>query len=393
MTRTDGPEALLADLLEETSLVIACGPGGVGKTTTAAALGLAAAASLDARVLVLTVDPARRLADALGLDGIGNDVAEVPASFFTALGHEARGSLSVAMLDAGASWDRLIRTTAPSPEVAEEIISNPLYRNITTRFARGHEYIAMERIFELVGTGEFDLLILDTPPSQSAIDLLDAPERMADFFSSRLLGWLTAPLRSRLLNFATRPFTALADRVLGTQFLTDTSRFFLLLQGMYDGFVERSNAVAALLREPTTLFVVVTTPETIPVNEARRFVDALKARSLRLGVVIANKVLPSSLLDADTLQAAGRMVADTEALEADLAESGIEDAGGVARVLAAISENFENFAVLAGRQRALLDELRSRHDVVIELPHLLDEVVDVEALSRIGNLLLAEPTG
>jgi anion-transporting ArsA/GET3 family ATPase len=204
---------------------------------------------------------------------------------------------------------------------------------------------------------------------------------------------LTAPLRSRLLNLATRPFTKLADRVLGTQFLTDTSRFFLLLQGMYDGFVERSNAVAALLRLPTTLFVVVTTPETIPVNEARRFVDALKARSLRLGVVIANKVLPSSLLDPATLEAADRMAADVSAMEADLAASGIEDAGGVARVLAAISENFENFAVLAGRQRALLDELRSRHDVVIELPHLLDEVVDVEALSRIGKLLLAEPTG
>jgi anion-transporting ArsA/GET3 family ATPase len=379
------------ELGSEVLLVVACGPGGVGKTTTAAALGLAAAVRLDARVLVLTVDPARRLADSLGLSGIGNEVSAVPASFFRDAGVRPKGSLSVAMLDAGASWDHLIRSTARSPAEAEEIIANPLYRNITTRFSRGHEYIAMERIFELVQTGDYDLLVLDTPPSQSAVDLLDAPERMADFFSSRLLGWLTAPLRSRLLNFATRPFTALADRVLGTQFLTDTSRFFLLLQGMYDGFVARSNKVSALFQSPSTMFLVVTTPEVIPMQEASRFVDVLSKRKLHLAQVVANRVLPASLEDAST-RALAEELATTKQLSLGEVTLSHDEASGVdvARVLAAVGENYVNFAALAGRQRALLDHFEEHHLRPIEVPHLLDEVVDVVSLLRIGNLLLED---
>jgi anion-transporting ArsA/GET3 family ATPase len=391
MSRSGEHGAGFLELGSEVSLVVACGPGGVGKTTTAAALGLAAAVRLEARVLVLTVDPARRLADSLGLSGIGNEVSAVPASFFRDAGVRPKGSLSVAMLDASASWDHLIRSTARSPAEAEEIIANPLYRNITTRFSRGHEYIAMERIFELVQTGDYDLLVLDTPPSQSAVDLLDAPERMADFFSSRLLGWLTAPLRSRLLNFATRPFTALADRVLGTQFLTDTSRFFLLLQGMYDGFVARSNKVSALFQSPSTMFLVVTTPEVIPMQEASRFVDVLSARKLHLAQVVANRVLPNTLEDASTRDLAEKL-ANGELSLGDVTLPHDEASGeDVVRVLAEVGENYVNFAALAGRQRALLDEFEEHHLGPIEVPHLLDEVVDVVSLLRIGNLLLEDP--
>jgi anion-transporting ArsA/GET3 family ATPase len=387
MSRPGGTGGAFLELGSEVSLVVACGPGGVGKTTTAAALGLAAAVRLEARVLVLTVDPARRLADALGLSGIGNEVSAVPASFFREAGVRPKGSLSVAMLDASASWDHLIRSTARSPAEAEEIIANPLYRNITTRFSRGHEYIAMERIFELVQTGDYDLLVLDTPPSQSAVDLLDAPERMADFFSSRLLGWLTAPLRSRLLNFATRPFTALADRVLGTQFLTDTSRFFLLLQGMYDGFVARSNKVSALFQSPSTVFLVVTTPEVIPMQEASRFVDVLSKRKLHLAQVVANRVLPASLEDAPTRDLAERLAAGKLSLGEVKLPHFDESGEALGRVLGAVGENYVSFAALAGRQRALLDQFEGHHLAPIEVPHLLDEVVDVASLLRIGNLL------
>jgi len=383
-------EGAFLDLGSAVSLVVACGPGGVGKTTTAAALGLAAAVRLDARVLVLTVDPARRLADALGLSGIGNEVSEIPALFFRDAGVKPKGSLSVAMLDASASWDHLIRSTARSPGEAEEIIANPLYRNITTRFSRGHEYIAMERIFELVETGDYDLLVLDTPPSQSAVDLLDAPERMADFFSSRLLGWLTAPLRSRLLNFATRPFTALADRVLGTKFLTDTSRFFLLLQGMYDGFVARSNKVSALFQSPSTVFLVVTTPEMIPMQEASRFLDVLADRNLHLAEVIANRVLPASLVDVSTRDLAERLAAEELSLGGVKLAGDAEGEVSLKRVLGAIGENYVNFAALAGRQRALLERFGEDYPEAIEVPHLLDEVVDVTSLLRIGNLLFAD---
>jgi len=345
---------------------------------------------LDARVLVLTVDPARRLADALGLSGIGNDVSEVPASFFRDAGVKAKGSLSVAMLDASASWDHLIRSTAKSAAEADEIIANPLYRNITTRFSRGHEYIAMERIFELVQTGDYDLLVLDTPPSQSAVDLLDAPERMADFFSSRLLGWLTAPLRSRLLNFATRPFTALADRVLGTQFLTDTSRFFLLLQGMYDGFVARSNKVSALFQSPSTAFLVVTTPEVIPMQEAERFLGVLSERKLHLAKVITNRVLPASLVDVSTRRLAERLATSDVDLSTETPWHDLGDKAAIRRVLGAIGDNYMNFAALAGMQRILLDAFAKDHHEAIEVPHLLDEVVDAANLLRIGNLLFED---
>jgi anion-transporting ArsA/GET3 family ATPase len=390
VSRNAEPGAGFLDLGSDVSLVVACGPGGVGKTTTAAALGLAAAVRLEARVLVLTVDPARRLADALGLSGIGNDVSEVPASFFRDAGVKAKGSLSVAMLDASASWDHLIRSTAKSATEAEEIIANPLYRNITTRFSRGHEYIAMERIFELVQTGDYDLLVLDTPPSQSAVDLLDAPERMADFFSSRLLGWLTAPLRSRLLNFATRPFTALADRVLGTQFLTDTSRFFLLLQGMYDGFVARSNKVSALFQSPSTAFLVVTTPEVIPMQEAERFLGVLSERKLHLAKVIANRVLPASLVDVSTRALAERLATSDVNLSKEKPWHDLGDKAAIRRVLGAIGENYMNFAALAGKQRILLDAFGEDHLAPIEVPHLLDEVVDAANLLRIGNLLFED---
>ncbi|HEY5272791.1 MAG TPA: ArsA-related P-loop ATPase [Acidimicrobiales bacterium] len=390
MSPNAGPGTGFLDLGSGVSLIVACGPGGVGKTTTAAALGLAAAVRLDARVLVLTVDPARRLADALGLSGIGNDVSEVPASFFRDAGVKAKGSLSVAMLDASASWDHLIRSTAKSAAEADEIIANPLYRNITTRFSRGHEYIAMERIFELVQTGDYDLLVLDTPPSQSAVDLLDAPERMADFFSSRLLGWLTAPLRSRLLNFATRPFTALADRVLGTQFLTDTSRFFLLLQGMYDGFVARSNKVSALFQSPSTAFLVVTTPEVIPMQEAERFLGVLSERKLHLAKVITNRVLPASLVDVSTRRLAERLATSDVDLSTETPWHDLGDKAAIRRVLGAIGDNYMNFAALAGMQRILLDAFAKDHHEAIEVPHLLDEVVDAANLLRIGNLLFED---
>lgn len=379
----------VADLVASSRIIVACGPGGVGKTTTAAALGVAVAMRTDQRVLVLTVDPARRLADALGLSGIGNDVAEVPSSYFGGSGKTPKGTLSVAMLDASATWDALIRRTAASPAEAEEIIANPLYVNLTARFARGHEFIAMERLYELSMSGAFDLLILDTPPSQGAVDFLDAPSRMAEFFSSRLLSWLTAPLRSRLLNFASRPFTRLADKVLGTAFLTDTSRFFLLLQNMYDGFVERAKAVGGLLSEASTTFMIVTTPEEIPLQEAARLVEEIEHRALHLGVMVANKVLPVALHDEDAAALAHRLLANGH----DMSLSNVlpsSDAALVATVLKEMATNFLDYSGLATSQATLLAELSVRHEIAVSLPHLLDDVIDLAGLITIGDLLFGK---
>ena len=161
----------------------------------------------------------------------------------------------------------------------------------------------MERLYEIHSEGKYDLIVVDTPPTRNALDFLDAPQRMADFFSSRLLRWLIVPYRSRLVNMASRPFYQVADRILGTQFLADISEFFILFQSMYEGFVERAEAVTRLLSDRRTTFMVVSTLEATPVREAEFFSAELTARKLHLGAVVLNKVLPEYLRDAQDRQA------------------------------------------------------------------------------------------
>ena len=192
-----------------------CGSGGVGKTTAAAAMAVQAASEIGGRVLVLTVDPARRLADALGVGAIGNEARLVPPEAFAASGVEPRGELWAAMLDTKAGWDELIRRHTPNAAVRASVLANPLYQNITGRFVHSHDYLAMDQLHELHASGRFDLIIVDTPPSRNALDVLDAPGRMKEFFGSRLLKWLTLPYRSRLFTAASKPFYQVADRVLG----------------------------------------------------------------------------------------------------------------------------------------------------------------------------------
>ena len=304
MTAAGPPAAkTVGQLLAAKDIVIACGPGGVGKTTTAAALAATAVVEQGGRVLVLTVDPARRLADALGLKGIGNDEVRIPDDVFAGSAARPRGELWAAMLDTKQSWDDLIRTHAPDEATREQILANPLYQNISGRFVQSHDYIAMERLYEIHSEGNYDLIVVDTPPTRNALDFLDAPQRMADFFSSRLLRWLIVPYRSRLVNMASRPFYQVADRILGTQFLADISEFFILFQSMYAGFVERAEAVTRLLSDRRTTFMVVSTLEATPVREAEFFSAELTARKLHLGAVVLNKVLPEYLRDAQDRQA------------------------------------------------------------------------------------------
>ena len=287
----------IEQLLAAKEIVIHCGSGGVGKTTTAAAVAAMAAVHHGGKVLVLTVDPAKRLANALGLEAFGNVETRVPHQAFLDAGVEPRGELWAAMLDTKQSWDDLVRRHAPDPGTRDAILANPLYKNITGRFVQSHDYIAMERLYEIHASGRFDLIIVDTPPTRNAIDFLEAPERMADFFSSRLLRWLTVPARSRVLTLASKPFYSVADRILGSKFLEDIAEFFLLFQTMYEGFVTRAEAVTRTLADKRTTFVVVTTLESAPVHEAEFFIDALEDRKLHLGAVVLNKVLPVWFLD------------------------------------------------------------------------------------------------
>lgn len=358
----------------------------MGKTTTAAAAAAMAAASLGGKVLVLTVDPARRLADALGMRDLGNVETRVPAATMKGAGVEPRGQLWAAMLDARQSWDELVRRHAPDRTTVERILANPLYQNVTGRFAQGQEYIAMERLYEIHHTGAYDLIVVDTPPTRHAMDFLEAPERMAEFFSSRLLRWLTAPARSRVLNVASRPFYQVADRILGSQFLQDIAEFFLLFQTMYEGFVERARAVDRLVHDRRTTFVVVTTLEPTPLREAEYFLGALRRLGLHPGALVLNRVLPGSLLDPASGRVADRLRSDGAALAAQLGPSA-GDPAAVARVLGEVGESFLNFGVVAKREAELRAEVSGAPDVVVSVPFFATDIYDLAGLLRHGRAM------
>jgi anion-transporting ArsA/GET3 family ATPase len=394
--RGEGLERLLATK----EIVIFCGSGGVGKTSVAAAAALTAATRLGGKVLVLTIDPARRLASALGLEGFGNLEKQVPAEALKAAGLEPRGELWAAMLDTKRSWDDLVLRHAPDEETAYRILENRLYTNITGRFVQSHDYIAMERLFEIHATGAYDLIVIDTPPTRNALDFLDAPKRMAEFFGGRLLRWLTMPYRmggrrgTRVLNVASRPFYQLADRILGSQFLQDIAEFFVNFQSMYDGFVERARAVEGLLHDRRTTFGVVTTLEGAPLREAEFFCDQLIAHKYHLGALILNKTLPDYLLSPDGGRAAEFLSAEAgpvaEALAADLpTRSELADTERTARVLRTIGDSFRNFAVVAKREAELRGELARQPEVVATVPNLEVDIYDLAGLARIGGHLFA----
>ena len=390
-------EGSLDGLIASKEIVIACGPGGVGKTTTAAAAGAMAACLHGGRVLVLTIDPARRLADALGLSAhgpqglgtLGNAERRIPDQVFRDAGMSPRGELWAAMLDTKESWDALVRRHAPDARTRDRILANPLYRNITGRFVQSHDYIAMERLYELHSEGDYDLIVVDTPPTRNAIDFLDAPARMADFFSSRLLRWLTVSYRSRVVNLASRPFYQVADRILGTQFLSDIAEFFILFQSMYDGFVERAEAVTRLLSDRRTTFLVVSTLEPTPVREAEFFARALVSRGLPLGAIVLNKVLPPYFQDRQAAQVAERLVSQASALAGPLSQRLGADHDVVAGVLREVGDSFLNFGDVARREAEQRAELATRPEVLATVPYFDDDIVDMEGLLRLGSKMWA----
>jgi anion-transporting ArsA/GET3 family ATPase len=387
-SKPDAEPTTIESLLAAKEIAIFCGSGGVGKTTTAAAAAAMAAVKLGGKVLVLTVDPAKRLANALGLQGFGNTETRVPASAFRAAGQpHPRGELWAAMLDTKQSWDNLVRRHAPDPSTVARILENPLYQNISGRFVQSHEYIAMERLYELHVEGNFDLIVVDTPPTRNALDFIEAPERMAEFFSSRFLRLLIVPYRSRLVNVASRPFYQVADRILGSQFLQDIAEFFILFQTMYDGFVERSRAVSRLLRDKRTTFVVVSTLEAAPVHEAEFFIDVLTTKNFHLDALVLNKVLPAYFNDEAATTRATILIDRAPELAAKVADiaGGSIDPAQVERVLAEVGESFCNFGVVAQREAAQRKELSAAPSVVAAVPYFDTDIYDLEGLLRLGE--------
>jgi anion-transporting ArsA/GET3 family ATPase len=287
----------LRESLAGRRVLVCVGSGGVGKTTVAAALGLGAA--LDGkRVLVCTIDPARRLASAMGLGALGNVEARVPDHAFVEAGLRPRGELFAMMLDVKRTWDDLVTRHAPDPARRDRILKNRLYHQMSAALAGSQEYMAMEKLHELSQDRDYDLIVLDTPPTSHALDFLDAPERILDFLGNDAARALLAPasgagrLGLRLAQLGSGYIAKTLARFTGADMLRDLSEFLAGFQGMYEGFKERATAVRLLLARPTTGFVLVASPSPLSIDEALAFHDRLHAEGMPVAGLVANRVTP-----------------------------------------------------------------------------------------------------
>jgi anion-transporting ArsA/GET3 family ATPase len=378
-------------LLATKEVVVVFGPGGVGKTTLAAAIAVRAAVESHQRVLVLTVDPARRLSQALGISGIGNTAVEIDASAFAAAGVRPLGTLFAAMLDVKASWDDLVIRYAPDEHSAATILASPLYRDLTARFPGSAEYIAMERLHELHSEGGFDLIVVDTPPGSRSLDLFDAPDRLGEFFSSRLLRWFTIPARSRLGGLASRLFSNLAERIFGSSFLEEIRTLFVLLAEMRVGFVDRAAQVSGLLRADETTFCLVTSPEMVPVREAKRLLGALDKRSLHLGLLVVNRMLPKAFLDPTATRRADELAegSGSSLLGGDVPDG--VDPDVLDDVLERAGRTFVDFSAAAVRESEMVNSLGDRA-VPVTIEDTMDDRIDLARLASIGEQILSGET-
>jgi anion-transporting ArsA/GET3 family ATPase len=293
--RRPRPATVLARALEERRVLVVCGSGGVGKTTAAAALALRAAA-LGRRVLVCTIDPSRRLATSLGLNRLTGRPRAIPLDRVTR--GEGDGELWAMVLDVKSTFDALVTRYTPDEAAARRILDNRFYRHASDALAGSHEYMAMEKLLELTADERWDLVVLDTPPTRHALDFLEAPDRLMSFLDASVLRWFLKPyfVAGKLtLKVATRTGAfalKLADRVLGLEFLQDLSEFFLAFESMYDGFKERATRVNALLREPSSGFVLVAAPLPLALEEALYFHRRLTEKGMPFVAFIANRVHP-----------------------------------------------------------------------------------------------------
>ena len=285
-------------LLATASVLVVAGPGGVGKTTLSASLAARAARDHGRRALVVTVDPARRLADALGISP-SDEAMLVPVG-------DGDGRLWARMIDMSSSWDQLVARTAPDDVTRRALLTNRLYRTLTERFVQSHDYIALDHLVDMAADRRYDLVVVDTPPSVHALDILDAPDKMADFFGSRLLRWLIAPYGSRVVQVAARPFLSVAERLLGGPFLSEITEFFWLFSKLQHAFAERLDVVRDQLADPSTRFLVVHTPEAIPTQRADALIAELERRGHSASLRLVNRALDRDIAGvADRLDEIG----------------------------------------------------------------------------------------
>jgi anion-transporting ArsA/GET3 family ATPase len=262
----------VGELLEGKRVCICAGSGGVGKTTSSAAIA-AGMAARGKKVAVLTIDPAKRLADSLGLEELGNEPRRVDPALFERAGIEMRGELWAMMLDPKATFDELVRKHAPDEETRDRILDNRIYRQISNALAGSQEYMAMEKLYEIHQEGRYDMLVLDTPPSRNALDFLEAPRRLTQFIEGRGMKVFMKPtgLGMKVMGRGTSMMFGVLRRLVGFDLLADLGEFFGAFSGMVDGFQERARRVNELLADPQTAFMIVCGPQGEPISEAVYF--------------------------------------------------------------------------------------------------------------------------
>ncbi|HSK61326.1 MAG TPA: ArsA family ATPase [Actinomycetospora sp.] len=369
-------DGLLAD--RSTKVLVCCGSGGVGKTTTAAALALRAA-EMGRRVVVLTIDPARRLAQSLGLEELDNEPRTVPGALRHDAGHRDDGELQAMMLDMRRTFDEMVAGHT-TPDRAQAIFDNPFYQTISSSFSGTQEYMAMEKLGQLTATGAWDLVVVDTPPSRSALDFLDAPQRLSSFLDGRMIRLLAAPARAggsalrKLVGSTFNLFAKAVSTILGGQMLADASAFVQAFDTLFGGFQERADKTYQLLRAPGTSFVVVAAPEPDALREASYFVERLSAEKMPLAGLVLNRTHPVHA----TLSGA-RAREGAEALEASRTD---ELAAAVLRLHADRVETAE-------RERRVLGRFTRAHPTVpiIDVPAMATDVHDLDGLREIGRRL------
>jgi anion-transporting ArsA/GET3 family ATPase len=365
----------IAELLEGKRVCVCGGSGGVGKTTTSATIALGMAAR-GAKVAVVTIDPAKRLANALGLQELANEPRRVDPTRLENRGLDITGELWAMMLDPKRTFDELIERIAPSPERADEIKANRVYGELSTAVSGSQEFTAIAKLYDLDAENDFDLLVLDTPPSRNALDFLDAPGRLTSFLEGRALKAFVRPtgVGMRVIGRGASPLLSAMRRITGIDLLSDLSTFFTLLGGMTDDFSARARQVQEMLTADTTAFLLVTSAQAEPIEEAIWFAHTLEQEGLPFTGVIVNRVHHDMLGDS----APGDLdAALTSELGAELA--------------ARVTENFRDYHVLAARDARNIERLERELDgePLLLVPHLDDDVHDVEGLLQMHRFLFA----
>jgi anion-transporting ArsA/GET3 family ATPase len=359
----------------KTRVVVTCGSGGVGKTTTAAAMAVLGAAA-GRRTVVLTIDPARRLAQSMGLTELDNTPREVKDT----------DNLFAMMLDMKRTFDDVVLEHS-TPERAEQIFANPFYQSLSSSFAGTQEYMAMEKLGQLVAANEWDLIVVDTPPSRSALDFLDAPNRLGRFLDGRMIRVLTAPARAggkaylKVVTVSVGVLAKVFTKVLGGDLLSDLSSFVSALESMFGGFRERAQHTYELLKTPGTAFVVVAAPEPDALREASYFVERLSSERMPLAGLVVNRIRETSLPPGTSLPAA-RAEAAADALAGKPDDPATRLAEAALRVHAELAGAAEHDARMARRFAAAHPRVP-----MVCVPALPADVHDLDGLRRIGELL------